>query len=231
MATIIERLLGRDVEIEGRLHPRFAPVAKVLERLLRRYEGGAAICVYHHGECVVDLWGGVRDSQGRPWRRAGRGSPALASHPRRGHPAPEPCARPRCDPLRHALAPRLPRHPHDDGILQPGLRTLRLRRIGTLGRSRARAGSGVHRESGHGNTVRRHTHRTHQRCRALLRTGRRRYRAARGPRRHSVRARACLGPSAECHLPPPRSSICTSPLFEPAGTPCAGETRCRTFVS
>ena len=69
MATIIERLLGRDVEIEGRLHPRFAPVAKVLERLLRRYEGGAAVCVYHHGECVVDLWGGVRDSQGRPWRR------------------------------------------------------------------------------------------------------------------------------------------------------------------
>ena len=69
MATIIERLLGRDVEVEGRLHPRFGAVAKVLARLLRRYEGGAAVCVYHHGECVVDLWGGVRDSQGRPWCR------------------------------------------------------------------------------------------------------------------------------------------------------------------
>ena len=68
VATIIERWLGRDVEIEGRLHPRFAAVAKVLARLLRRYEGGAAVCVYHHGECVVDLWGGVRDSEGRPWR-------------------------------------------------------------------------------------------------------------------------------------------------------------------
>lgn len=67
MATTIDRLLGRDVGIEGRLHPRFGPVAKVLERLLRRYEGGAAVCVYHHGECVVDLWGGVRDSEGRPW--------------------------------------------------------------------------------------------------------------------------------------------------------------------
>ena len=64
----IDRLLGRDVRLDGRLHPRFGLVAKVLERLLRRYEGGAAVCVYHHGECVVDLWGGVRDSKGRPWR-------------------------------------------------------------------------------------------------------------------------------------------------------------------
>jgi CubicO group peptidase (beta-lactamase class C family) len=62
------RVCGRDVEIEGRLEPRFGAVAKVLARLLRRYQGGAAVCVYHHGECVVDLWGGVRDSQGRPWR-------------------------------------------------------------------------------------------------------------------------------------------------------------------
>ncbi len=69
VAKIIDRLVGRDVGIEGHLHPRFAPVAKVLERLLRQYEGGAAVCVYHHGECVVDLWGGVRDSEGRPWRR------------------------------------------------------------------------------------------------------------------------------------------------------------------
>jgi len=27
------------------------------------------VCVYHHGVCVVDLWGGYRDEQGRPWQR------------------------------------------------------------------------------------------------------------------------------------------------------------------
>jgi CubicO group peptidase (beta-lactamase class C family) len=31
--------------------------------------GGAGVCVYHRGECVVDLWGGMRDAQGRPWTR------------------------------------------------------------------------------------------------------------------------------------------------------------------
>ncbi len=69
VATTRERSGGRQVEIEGRVRPRFASVATVLARLLRRYQGGAAVCVYHHGECVVDLWGGVRDSEGRPWCR------------------------------------------------------------------------------------------------------------------------------------------------------------------
>jgi CubicO group peptidase (beta-lactamase class C family) len=27
------------------------------------------VCVYHHGVCVVDLWGGWRDGEGRPWER------------------------------------------------------------------------------------------------------------------------------------------------------------------
>jgi len=40
----------------------------MLRTLLRRYDGGAAVCVYHRGECVVDLWGGVRDRVGTPWQ-------------------------------------------------------------------------------------------------------------------------------------------------------------------
>jgi CubicO group peptidase (beta-lactamase class C family) len=31
--------------------------------------GGAALCVYHQGTCVVDLWGGYRDSRGTRWTR------------------------------------------------------------------------------------------------------------------------------------------------------------------
>jgi len=55
--------------LDGSLHPDFRPVAAVLGRQLRSYAGGAAVCVYHRGECVVDLWGGTMDRAGRPWRR------------------------------------------------------------------------------------------------------------------------------------------------------------------
>ncbi|HMI82816.1 MAG TPA: serine hydrolase domain-containing protein [Polyangiaceae bacterium] len=30
--------------------------------------GGAAVCIYHHGECVVDAWGGARNQGGEPWQ-------------------------------------------------------------------------------------------------------------------------------------------------------------------
>src|SRR6478672_9430998 len=34
----------------------------------RRHELGAACCIYHQGEKVVDLWGGIRNiSTGEPW--------------------------------------------------------------------------------------------------------------------------------------------------------------------
>jgi CubicO group peptidase (beta-lactamase class C family) len=55
------------VAMEGTLHPDFIPVASVLRRQLQSYPGGTAVCVYHRGECVVDLWGGVRDRAGNPW--------------------------------------------------------------------------------------------------------------------------------------------------------------------
>jgi CubicO group peptidase (beta-lactamase class C family) len=53
--------------IEGQVHPDFWLVARALETQLRQTEGGAAVCVYHRGEPVVDLWSGTRDPQGRPW--------------------------------------------------------------------------------------------------------------------------------------------------------------------
>jgi len=44
-------------------------MAESLARLLPKegVGGGAALCVYYRGECVVDLWGGTRDSEGNPW--------------------------------------------------------------------------------------------------------------------------------------------------------------------
>jgi CubicO group peptidase (beta-lactamase class C family) len=44
-------------------------VADALRWQLAAYPGGAAACVYHRGECVVDLWGGVRDHAGSAWTR------------------------------------------------------------------------------------------------------------------------------------------------------------------
>jgi CubicO group peptidase (beta-lactamase class C family) len=57
------------VRVDGSVHPDFLPVADALRRQLASYPGGAAVCVYHRGECVADLWGGDRDEAGRPWLR------------------------------------------------------------------------------------------------------------------------------------------------------------------
>ncbi len=54
--------------VRGYLHPDFYEVAKVLERQLRGTRGGAAVCVYHQGEKVVDVWAGARDAEGTPWQ-------------------------------------------------------------------------------------------------------------------------------------------------------------------
>jgi CubicO group peptidase (beta-lactamase class C family) len=55
--------------LRGSLHPDFAAVGVSLARILpRRGPGGAAVCVYHHGEKVVDIWGGTRDEAGNPWQ-------------------------------------------------------------------------------------------------------------------------------------------------------------------
>ena len=62
-------MTARTRNLDGSLHPDFQPVADVLRDQIKRYPGGAAACVYHRGECVVDLWGGVRDETGHPWMR------------------------------------------------------------------------------------------------------------------------------------------------------------------
>src|SRR5512139_2434320 len=53
--------------IDGWLHPDFEGVAATLRTLLRSNPGGAAVCVYHRGVCVADLWGGVRNRRGAAW--------------------------------------------------------------------------------------------------------------------------------------------------------------------
>lgn len=56
------------MQLHGHVHPDFWPVARALDRQLKRGpRGGAAVCVYHRGEKVVDIWGGVRDAAGTPW--------------------------------------------------------------------------------------------------------------------------------------------------------------------
>ena len=54
--------------VDGWIHPDFHPLATTLRAIIAEYGGGAAVCAYHGGVCVADIWGGVRDSEGTPWR-------------------------------------------------------------------------------------------------------------------------------------------------------------------
>jgi len=62
-------LVPSPVPVDGTVHPDFVSVVDALRWQLAAYPGGAAVCVYHRGECVADLWGGDRDETGRPWTR------------------------------------------------------------------------------------------------------------------------------------------------------------------
>ena len=57
------------MRIEGHVSPGFAAVREAFaENFARRHERGGACCVYHRGEKVVDLWGGVRNkATGESW--------------------------------------------------------------------------------------------------------------------------------------------------------------------
>jgi len=59
------------VAIEGHVSPGFESVRDVFaDNFVHRHELGGACAVYHHGQKVVDLWGGVRDKQsGKPWEQ------------------------------------------------------------------------------------------------------------------------------------------------------------------
>ena len=59
----------KHIDIHGFVSPGFEPVREAfLENFTRRHELGGACAVYHRGEKVVDLWGGVRDKTTmEPW--------------------------------------------------------------------------------------------------------------------------------------------------------------------
>jgi len=54
--------------LDGTIHPDYADVAASLIRQIPTDQNaGSAVCVYHRGRSVVDIWGGTKDSAGRPW--------------------------------------------------------------------------------------------------------------------------------------------------------------------
>jgi CubicO group peptidase (beta-lactamase class C family) len=57
--------------VEGQVSRGFERVREAFaENFERRHELGGACCVYHRGEKVVDLWGGIRNKEtGEPWER------------------------------------------------------------------------------------------------------------------------------------------------------------------
>ncbi|WP_279249682.1 serine hydrolase domain-containing protein [Candidatus Marimicrobium litorale] len=57
------------LNLDGMVHPDFVSVGETLRHMLQNYSGGAAVCVYHRGEPVVDLWGGYRDDEDTLWTR------------------------------------------------------------------------------------------------------------------------------------------------------------------
>lgn len=55
--------------LEGIVHPDYAEVAAALLRQIPRTgQAGSAVCVYHRGRSVVDIWGGRKDAAGNFWR-------------------------------------------------------------------------------------------------------------------------------------------------------------------
>ncbi len=56
-------------EINGEWHNRFKPLIDAFQKnFADKQEAGAAICVYHKGEKLVDAWAGIKDTKTRePW--------------------------------------------------------------------------------------------------------------------------------------------------------------------
>jgi CubicO group peptidase (beta-lactamase class C family) len=61
---------SQPAHIEGHVSAGYEAVRDAFaENFTRRRELGGACCVYHHGEKVADLWGGVRNkTTGEPWQ-------------------------------------------------------------------------------------------------------------------------------------------------------------------
>jgi CubicO group peptidase (beta-lactamase class C family) len=64
-------IIDRVPDVEGHVTRGFEAVREAfIDNFTRRRELGGACCAYHHGEKVVDLWGGLRNTQtGEPWER------------------------------------------------------------------------------------------------------------------------------------------------------------------
>jgi CubicO group peptidase (beta-lactamase class C family) len=54
-------------QCEGYIHPDFWSVARMFKSMIPPTAGGAALCIWHRGRKVVDLWGGSTDESGTPW--------------------------------------------------------------------------------------------------------------------------------------------------------------------
>jgi len=59
------------IQVEGHVSAGFEAVREAFaDNFVRRHELGGACCVYHRGEKVVDLWGGLRNkATEEPWER------------------------------------------------------------------------------------------------------------------------------------------------------------------
>ncbi|MEZ4323817.1 MAG: serine hydrolase domain-containing protein [Polyangiales bacterium] len=62
---------SRAGQVSGHVHPDFEPVRATFQAAFDRgEEWGASVCVWHAGEVVVDLWGGLMNvERRRPWER------------------------------------------------------------------------------------------------------------------------------------------------------------------
>ena len=69
---VVASEVSHRAEIHGFVIGGYEAVREAFAENFSRYrEIGAACCVYHKGEKVVDLWGGVRNkSTGEPWEQA-----------------------------------------------------------------------------------------------------------------------------------------------------------------
>lgn len=55
--------------IQGYVHPAFSAVVDELARQIPDDgRSGSALAIYHQGQKVVDVWGGHRDHDGKPWQ-------------------------------------------------------------------------------------------------------------------------------------------------------------------
>ncbi len=67
--TALQKEMQKPIEIHGFVKSGYEAVREAFaENFSKRREIGAACCVYHKGEKVVDLWGGIRNIKtGEPW--------------------------------------------------------------------------------------------------------------------------------------------------------------------